>query len=239
MRLADMAFSTALDQVFSRRGWLSGQPPELRRKLLDHSRRVSFDTGEAIVQSGDEPGGIYGVVSGGVGCVGMSDLAGPTLGHIMRAGGWFGMGPLLSGRRRTMTFRAMEETEVVLAPLSDIRPLMAADFTFAAMIAQLAEEASQLGMQIACELLIRDARRRIGASLLRVTAVREGVTSASGEGFRISQSELAEMSALSRNQTNRILQQMQADGYIGISYNHIRVIDPQALADFVRDTANP
>ena len=111
MSSTTMTFSAALDQVFSQRGWLSRQSPELRRKFLELSRCVSFGAGESIVQSGDEPGGIYGVVSGGVGCEGMSDLAGPTLGHIFRAGAWFGMGPL-----------------------------MAADIEFARMIARLTEE---------------------------------------------------------------------------------------------------
>lgn len=229
-----MAFSEALDLVFSRRGWLSTQPPDRRRQVLELSRRVSFSAGEPLVHAGDGPGGIYGVVRGGVGCEGMSDLAGPTLGHIHRAGAWFGMGPLLNGRNRTMTFRAMEETEVVLAPLSELRPLMAADVKFAGMIARLTEEAAQYAVTVACELLIKDAPRRVAATLLRVTAAREGVVPASEQGFRISQNELGEMSGLSRNHINRIVSQMQASGYIEIGYNHVRIIAPQALADFVR-----
>lgn len=232
-----MAYSEALDLVFSRRGWLSIQPPELRRKMLELSRCVSFSAGETLVHAGDSPGGIYGVVSGGVGCEGMSDLAGPTLGHIVRAGAWFGMGPLLSGGQRTMNFRAMEATEVVLAPLSELRPLMAVDVRFAGMIARLTEEAAQHAVTIACELLIKDAPRRVAATLLRVTAVREGVTPTAAQGFRISQTEIGEMSGLSRNHVNRILRQLQASGHIEIGYNHLRIVAPQALANFVRDVA--
>lgn len=232
-----MAFSEALDRVFSQRGWLSRQPPELRRAMLEVSRRVSFGSGEPIVRAGDDPGGIYGVVSGGVGCEGVSDLAGPTLGHIVRSGAWFGAGPLLSGAQRTMTFRAMEETEIVLAPLSELRPLIATDLNFSRMIAQLTEESAQLGVVVACELLIKDAPRRVAATLLRITAVREGVAPTSPQGFRISQTETAEMTGLSRNHVNRILNDLQASGSIAISYNHLQIVDPEGLADFVRSGA--
>lgn len=206
--------------------------------VLEFSRLVSFTTGELIVQAGDDPGGIYGVVYGGVGCEGMSDLAGPTLGHIVRAGAWFGMGPLLSGGNRTMTFRAMEESEVVLAPLSKLRPLMAADADFARVVARLTEEAAQHAVTVVCELLIKDAPRRVAATLLRVTAVREGVTPDNAQGFRISQTQLGEMCGLSRNHVNRILQQMQAAGYIEVGYNHVRIPVPQGLVDFIGDPAS-
>ena len=229
-----MAFSPALDLVFARRGWLSQQPAEMRRRVLEMLRRVSFDADENIVHVGDGAGGIYGVFSGGVGTLGITDVAGPTLGHIMRAGAWFGIGPLLTGGRRSMTFRAMEETELVLTPLSELRPLMAADPAFAGMIAQLTEETTRIGVEVACEALIRDARRRVAAKLLRITAVRDGVVSAYPQGFRINQTDLAEMTGLSRNHTNRILNDLQAQGLVTLSYNHIQINRPDELATYVR-----
>lgn len=229
-----MAFTPALDLVFARRGWLSRQPPEARRRVLEISRRVGFDTGESIFHVGDDAGGIYGVVSGGVGTLGMTDVAGPTLGHIMRTGAWFGIGPLLTGGHRTMTFRAMEETELILVPLSELRPVMAVDPAFAGMIAQLTEATTRISVEVACEALIRDANRRVAAKLLRITAVREGVISAYPQGFRISQTDLAEMSCLSRNHTKGILKNLQARGLVTLSYNHIQIDDPEGLAAFVR-----
>lgn len=132
-----------------------------------------------------------------------------------------------------MSFRAMEETKLVLAPLSDLRSLLAIDLRFTRMVGELTEAAAQLGMQIACELLIKDAPRRVAATLLRVTAVREGARPNSELGFRISQFNISEMSALSRLHTNRILQQLQALDYIEISYGHIKIVSPEGLADFV------
>ncbi len=231
----NMAFSPDLDRVFARRGWLSRQSPAARRQVLEMSRRVAFDTGESIVHIGDSAGGVFGIVSGGVGTIGVTDLAGPTLGHVMRPGAWFGIGPLLTNGQRSMSFRAMEETELVLAPLSELRPVMTTDPAFAVMIAQLTEETTRVGVEVACEALIRSAHRRVAAKLLRITAVRDGIVSAYPQGFRINQVDLAEMTALSRNHVNRILNDFQASGLVALSYNHIQITDPEGLAAYARE----
>lgn len=234
MHETTMAFTPALDLVFAHRGWLSWQALEQRQRVLGLCRRIAFDAGEDIVHIGDDAGGIYGVLSGGVGSIAMTNITGPNLGHIMRPGDWFGVGPLLTGGKRTMTFRAMEEAEVVLVPLSSLRPLMAVDPTFAGMIARLTEDALKSTVTVACELLIKDAPRRLAATLLRVTAVLEGIVSAYPQGFRISQTDLGEMCALSRNHTNRILSDLQAQGLVALSYNHIQIVDANRLAAFAR-----
>lgn len=232
---ADMAYSDALDLVFARRGWLSQQPPALRWLVLENSRRVSFDAGENIIRMGDSAGGIYGVISGGVGSIGMTALTCPALAHVMREGDWFGQGPLLTNSPRSMTFRAMEETELVLVPLQELKPMMAADVAFAGMIAQMTEHASRMSGTAVRELLIRDAPRRLAATLLRVTAVLDGVVPAGPQGFRINQTDLSEMGCLSRNYTNRILNDLQARGFVSLTYNHIQINDPDGLATYVRE----
>jgi CRP-like cAMP-binding protein len=231
----DMAYSDALDFVFARRGWLSRQSPVSRRFVLERGRRVAFDPGDHIVRMGDDAGGIYGIISGGVGTIGMTDLTGPALGHIMREGSWFGQGPLLTKGPRSMTFRSMEESELFLVPLQALKPLMAADAGFAEMIAQMTEYGSRMSETAVRELLIRDAPRRLAATLLRVTAVLDGVVSASAHGFRINQTDLAEMACVSRNYTNRILSELQARGLVTLSYNHIQIERPDALAAYVRE----
>ncbi|PZN95903.1 MAG: hypothetical protein DCF31_05040 [Alphaproteobacteria bacterium] len=230
-----MAYSDALDLVFARRGWLSRQSQVSRRLVLERGRRVAFDPGDHIVHMGDDAGGIYGIISGGVGTIGMTRITGPALGHIMREGTWFGQGPLLTKGPRSMTFRAMEETELILVPLQELKPLMAANVGFAEMIAQMTEYAGRMSATAVRELLIRDAPRRLAATLLRVTAVLDGVVSASAQGFRISQTELAEMACVSRNYTNRILSDLQARGLVTLSYNHIRIEKPETLATYVRE----
>ncbi len=154
----------------------------------------------------------------------------------MRPGWWFGEGPALFDRRRTMGFLAMEHATLLLVPLQAIRELETDDVYTARRVGQLAELAALLAIEAGCELLIRDARQRIAAVLLRVTAALEGVRADTSRGFRITQSQLAEMSNVSRHHANVALLEMQASGYIALDYGRIAILEPSQLAKFAGGT---
>lgn len=221
-----------MDATFSKRGWLALQPPEFRQTIIKNGRLLTFSAGEPIFFTGDEAGGIYGILSGTIGCEVTTSISGPTLVHIMQTGWWFGEGPMVFGRRRTMTFMALEEATLLLVPLQALRAIASGDAQAASALGQIAEIAAVLAIEAGCELLIRDARQRISAVLLRVTAALEGVSPANPRGFRITQSQLAEMSNLSRHHTNVALIELQAAGYVTLDYGRINVLEPQRLAAF-------
>ena len=198
---------------------------------------LNFKVGESIFNAGDEGGGIYGIVSGAIGCEVTTRLSGPTLVHIMQPGWWFGEGPMLLDRRRKMSFVALEPTAVLLVPLHALRAVETKDASAATLLGQLAENAALLAMDAGCELLIRDSRQRIAAVLLRVTAVLDGVIPDNSRGFSITQSQLAEMSNVSRHHTNVALLDLQARGYVALAYGRIAVLKPNLLAEFVGNTS--
>lgn len=221
-----------MDVTFSKRGWLSLQPPELRQTIIKNGRVLMVLAGEPIFFTGDEAGGIYGILSGAIGCEMTTPISGPTLVHIMQTGWWFGEGPMVFGRRRTMTFMALEDATLLLVPLQALRAIASGDAHAASVLGQIAEISAVLAIEAGCELLIRDARQRISAVLLRVTAALEGVSPANPRGFRITQSQLAEMSNVSRHHTNVALIELQAAGYVALDYGRINVLEPQRLAEF-------
>lgn len=225
--------SDSFDTVFSKRGWLSLQPAAFRQAIIKRGRILTFRTGAPVFQSGDEGGGIYGIVSGAIGCEVTTAVAGPTLVHVMQSGWWFGEGPMLFGRRRNMTFMAMEDARLLLVPLQAVREIASEDSQAARLLGQLAEITAVLAIEAGCELLIRDARHRIAAVLLRVTAVLEGVVPDDPCGFRITQTQLGEMSNVSRNHSNAALLELQAAGYVTLNYGRIVVREPRRLAEFV------
>ena len=222
-----------VDATFSGRGWLSLQHADFRQAIIKRGRLLTFRAGEPIFLSGDEAGGIYGIVSGAIGCEVTTLMSGPTLVHIMQMGWWFGEGPMLFGRRRNMTFMALEDATLMLVPLQAVRAIADGDAHAAGVLAQIAEISAVLAIEAGCELLIRDARQRIAAVLLRVTAVLEGVMPGNPRGFRITQSQLAEMSNASRNHTNVALLELQAGGYLVLDYGRIAVLEPRRLAHYV------
>lgn len=223
----------SFDTVFSKRGWLALQPATFRQAVIKRGRLQAFRAGAPVFLSGDEAGGIYGIISGEIGCEVTTGLTGPTLVHVMQSGWWFGEGPMLFGRRRNMSFMALEDARVMLVPLQAIREIAGMEAHAVNSLGQLAEINAVLAIEAGCELLIREARQRIAAVLLRVTAVLEGVVSDNPGGFRITQSQLAEMSNVSRHHANLALLELQAAGYVALGYGRIDLREPRRLAEFV------
>lgn len=224
--------SDSIDATFSKRGWLSVQPADFRQAVVKNGRLLRFEAGQPIFLEGDEGGGIYGILSGTIGCEVTSRLSGPTLVHIMQPGWWFGEGPMLFHRRRTLSFVTIEPAALLLVALQAIRGLETEGASTTRRFGQIAELAAMLAIEAGSELLIRDARQRLAAVLLRITAVLEGVIPANAQGFRITQSQVAEMSNMSRHHANVALLELQAGGYIALGYGRIAVLDPKRLAQF-------
>jgi CRP-like cAMP-binding protein len=220
-----------LERVFAARGWLALQPATFRTRFLALGRPVELERDMALFHEGDQPGGVYGIVSGAIAVLGGSAWQPPALAHIERAGDWFGHGPVLSGGRRTLTFMAAEPTLLWQVPLERLRPPMQTDPEFATRLAQMADIGSRAVVAVARDLLIVDSEKRVAAVLLRVTAWGE-VPADEPAGYLLGQGQLGEMANLSRHQVNRVLGKLQKAGMIGCGYNRIRLLDVEALKAF-------
>jgi CRP-like cAMP-binding protein len=220
-----------LERVFSLRGWLSRQPQSFRTKFINLGRLIALEPGAPVFHMGDESGGVFGIVSGGVAVMGGTPWQLPAMAHIERAGDWFGHGPILRGGPRTLTFIAAEPTTLLQVRLDRLRPQLQGDPDFAARLAQMADASTETVVWVARDLLIRDSARRLAAVLLRVTAMGE-VPPGDGGGYALTQAELGEMANISRHHVNRILATMRRDGWIEARYNRIRLLDVAALKAF-------
>jgi CRP-like cAMP-binding protein len=224
---------TAFAALFARRGWLSAQPPSFRDRLLGMARTIRVARGQWVFAIDDPPGGIYGVISGGIGIEGGGPFHMLRLGHILRTGSWFGHHPLLSaGGRRTQGMRAMEDSALLEVPLAPLDALLRTDPLAARCVGAMADDGSILATRVISDLLIPDAPRRVAAVLLRVTAADEGVEPPHPDGFLMTQAELGEMANVARPNVNRVLRRFLENGWISKSYQRLRVTDPGALRSF-------
>jgi CRP-like cAMP-binding protein len=219
-------------EVLQRRGWLSRQPAAFRERFLVLGRRIELARGAPAFVTGDPPGGMFGVLSGGIGVeVGGRRLP-PRLGHIHRTGAWFGIAPVLAGSARKMGFHAIEESACLYVPLPQLQRLVQADPDARVRLGELANDGMVMASEAARELLIHDAARRIVAVMLRVTGASEGVQPDDPRGFLLTQHQLAEMSNASRHSAWRALRTLAARGWIEKRYNHVRLVDVAALENF-------
>jgi CRP-like cAMP-binding protein len=218
--------------VFAARGWLSVQPATFRDAVLAAAIVRQVAPGEGMVQSGDPPGGVFGVISGGVAVYASVGSLLPRMGTIIRAGGWFGTASMATGLPRYISARVKEPSVIAHLPLARIETMMAADPHTARMFAGLAEFNARLSVALACELGISSGARRIAAVVMRATGAHFGLAPQHPDGFALTQAEIGEMANVSRLHCNRILAQFCDRGWIRMHYGRILVLDAAALSDF-------
>jgi hypothetical protein len=79
-----------VQEVLTGRGWLAEVEPALAAAVIHAGNILKMTKGQPLFSSGDNPGGMYGVVEGGMimAARGRDDL--PLPGHIARPSHWFG-----------------------------------------------------------------------------------------------------------------------------------------------------
>jgi CRP-like cAMP-binding protein len=219
-------------RLFARRGWLADADEALRLAVLSSAQAVRFERGERVFSVQDPPGGIYGVVSGGIGIEGSSQWHPLRMGHILRMGDWFGYRPALTGHACAIGFLAVEPSALVLVPLHALNHLKRKRPEFLALLTAMAIRGDELGTLVAFDLLIRNARRRIAAVLLRVTGAHDKLPPSDPRGFLLDQAVLGEMANASRVYTNRTLSFFRQRGWIDVDGSPIALTNVPALIDF-------
>jgi CRP/FNR family transcriptional regulator, cyclic AMP receptor protein len=185
---------------------------------------------QRILRAGWLEGGIYGVITGGVGVHLPSDEGIPVLAHILRCGGWFGYGPLVRGRRRSLSFSLIEPTLMFHVPLSHAQEIAQASLAHQRAIMTISEYGMDVATKVIETLLIRSTDRRIAATLLRIAPAPDDGWSVID--IIITQSQLGEMANAERQVVNRALKRLEAKGILRVAYGRIEIADRSALREF-------
>lgn len=208
------------------RGWLSTVPPEFAVRLLSRARLSRVEPGQALWHAGDEPGSMCGVVAGGAQVHLPLPDGGETLVTILRCGTWFGAGPQVTRRPRTLSFRWHEPGWAFRLPLSAVDALVQDRPDMARPLASVHVQATEVAARVLADTTIRDNLRRVAAVLWRVTDEGDDQTD---RAFPLSQAELAVMAAVSRQVVNRSLAAFEAKGWLRAGYGKITFTDRRAL----------
>jgi CRP/FNR family cyclic AMP-dependent transcriptional regulator len=215
-----------------RQGWLANQPVEFQQEAIRHATLRTFGAGDYFHHAGDDPGGVHGIVSGGVGVLVPGRGTAIRLAGVLRTGIWFGHGPVMTGRPRVLTFRAMETSQTLYIPLQALQQLMAFDPAFARAVGSLSDFTMDFAIATVADLLIPDSARRLAAVVLRSVDAQPDGGSMQPLVLRLRQSELAEMANLSERMVGRILKRFEASGWTAAGYGGLTLVDLKALLAF-------
>jgi CRP/FNR family transcriptional regulator, cyclic AMP receptor protein len=219
--------------VVKTRGWLGHQSGAFQDAVLQRAALVDFSARDYVFHVGDDPGGVYGVATGGIGVYVASRNSTLSLGHVLRGGHWFGHGPAMLRRSRTLTYRATEASSAFLLPLAALNEIASRDVESMRSLGTMADFGLETSIAANSDLLIRRSDQRIAATLLRVTGADDGVPPSDQSGYCLTQAELAEMTNVSLDVMHRTLARFKNEGWIAISYNRIAILKVNALSEFL------
>jgi CRP-like cAMP-binding protein len=181
---------------------------------------------------------MYGVVSGSVRLLLLAQEHGPYFAHLLQPGNWFGDGPAMTGQPRLVTLTAARPTTLLYLARHDIQEINRNDPE--AWVFFMMSMTNHLGLALSAlaDSMIRDDTRRLVAILLRLGDCRNSV---SGEAVEVDadQSELAAMANVARNTAGTILRKLRDAGHLQLTYDHIKIVSPQALRRLLITDAVP
>lgn len=210
-------------------GWLAECPPEVRAEVLANCRLVLARPGTFLRFAGDDPGGVYGLASGGVGIQLLMAGEGQVLVHIFRRGAWFGYTRARSGDPWQMSYPVMEPSVLLHLPLAQVRELQAAKPWMLPHFHALTDYGLERAIANVTNLLIRNPAQRIAATLLRVSPRAEADAPVT---VVVSQEQLGEMANAARDVVNRALKQFETRGWVSVGYRAITILHADGLAGF-------
>lgn len=220
----------AAHRIMLREGWLSLTPEPFGREVLGRCHLKRYETGQSVYVVGDPPGGMFGLVSGGLGVSIAPGERGPYFAHFARPGAWFGEAAVITGQPRRVGLAATRPTQLLHLPLPAIHEMVAKAPEIWRFIALVTIGHLDVAIGASDDLMIRDHVARCIAILLRLAGCR--TRSPPGDEpaiVDVSQEELAAMANLARTTMGSVLHRLEQDGQIELSYRHIRIVKPDSL----------
>lgn len=214
-------------ELLNRGHWFAGLPAPLRQALLQLAQVQRLDAGQRLFRRGDKPGGLYAVIEGAV-RIGAVDAHGKeALLTLVEPPSWFGEISLFDGLPRTHDAFAESPSTLLLVPQAGLLALLDAQPHYWRDVALLMSQKLRLAFVALEDMSLLPAAPRLARRLL-LMADNYG----EGEARRVlqlAQEQLALMLALSRQTTNQILKDLQAQGIVRLSYAEIEILDRERL----------
>lgn len=217
-------------EILAAQGWFSQRSPEIRARLGAIAKLRNFAKEERVYLAGDPPNGMFGLISGSLNIsIPRADGEDYTA-HRAGAGFWIGDLALFSQGPRLVSVHAAEATLMAHLPAHELNRLVEEDPRLYADFYPLTYENFRTAFDIISNLAMPSAAKRVADRLLI-----EAETCGDGDGWiPLSQSELANLTAVSLPTLKRILRRFIELGLIDHRYARVQVLDRDALARLCR-----
>jgi CRP-like cAMP-binding protein len=207
-------------QIMHGCGWLSRQPEDFRRDLLESTRLTRYLPGQSLYNLDDEASGMYGLVDGTL----EVQLANGQVVTVGSPGYWIGEAAAFKRMPRRASVIAKTKAHVLHLPLAEFDRL-ASNAGYCRCLATLTVERLEEALTVIADLMTTSAMHRVCARLLTLATVENN-----GNGsLAVTQAELASMCGLSRQSVNKSLNRLVQDRVVSLTYGKLTIVDEDKL----------
>lgn len=209
--------------------WLARLSSPIREQLWQGGRVRRMAPEQAVYRQGDEPDGLYGVISGRVRLTRHTEEGASRILLVASAGDWFGEVSTLEGVPRPQDARCECETVLLQLPSARIEQLALREPALWRAIGVLASRRQRMATAFIEALSMKERERRV---LMLLTAMKDRLD---GGLVTLSQDDIAATVGVSRQTVNKTLRALSRRGLVELGYRRIRLTD--AASD--RELDNP
>jgi CRP-like cAMP-binding protein len=202
--------------------WFSHLPASFQDSLLAAARERRLTAGQRLFQRGDPPCGLYAVLDGAVRIGAVSEQGKEALLSLVEAP------HLFDGQPRTHDAYAVGPCTLLNIPQNTLLKLLDEQPVYWRHLALLMSHKLRLAFISLEQLSLLPAPARLAHRLLMI-AEGYGELDPPRRVLQLPQEQLASMLSLSRQTTNQILKDLQAQGIIGLGYGEIEILDAVRL----------
>lgn len=222
--------SLKTSSVFQKSETLGGLNQDNRELLSNVAVKMVVGAGEVLFMQYDPGDAMYFILSGSVE-ISVVSLSGKKLSlNVMKSGDVFGEIATLDGGERTASATAVEKTQVLRISRQSIVRLIAEHPNLASdLIGMLCNRLRWISKQVE-DLALLSVNNRIASRLL---VLHQKFSDTEGN-LRMSQHELADFFATSRETINKTLNLWGNDGIIELSRGKIRITNAKRLLEIAQ-----
>ncbi|MGH8448311.1 Crp/Fnr family transcriptional regulator [Pseudomonas sp.] len=210
--------------------WFSHLPAPFQHSLLAHARQRQLEAGQYLFKRGDPPCGLYAVLNGSLRVSAVNAQGKEAILSLVESPYWFGEICLFDGLPRTHDACAVGPCTLLQVPQQALLGILDEHPRYWRDLALLMSQKLRLSFIGLEQLSLMPAPVRLAHRLLMIVEG-YGDIEHSRRVLQLPQEDLAAMLSLSRQTTNALLKDLQAQGIVRLGYGEIEILDAQRLRE--------
>lgn len=229
MQKNQMNDAAAYQAHLSEGHWFANLPEALQNALLEAAQMLHLEAGQVLFRRGDKPSGLYAVLDGAMRIGAVSASGKEALLSLVEPPYWFGEISLFDGQPRTHDAFAEGPCRLLHVPQARLLTLLERQPCYWRDFALLMSHKLRLAFITLEEMSLLPAAPRLARRLLLI--VDNYGESEPRRVIHLAQEQLALMLAISRQTTNQILKELEAQGILRLTYGEIEILDLPRLRE--------